>query len=383
MDKQKVILLCNNPSITCLSVFKSLRKEKVPVEVILNNLEGPFIYSKFAKYKHNNENDPEKYLNFILNQCKKKDDPILWPISDDTVKFISKNKTILEEKYVVPVPKWEIIQKCVNKNKTYEEAKKIGVPTPITYKVSTLDQIEEISRKIKFPCIIKPDSTEIKKRIGKVVKIIDNKFELSTTLTEFITKEWIPLNVQEIIPGPSSNLYTVGSVMDYNLKPSAIFTGRKIRQKPIDFGTCTLGESKWTPEIADLGIKLLKKIGYFGVSQVEFKFDPRDRTYKLMEINARPWLWIWLPTFCGMNLPYIFYKTIKDQESTVGKFEEGLYWHRVQSDIVLLSQQIINPHPWFSFKDTLKYMFKRKTYPLFSIYDIKPFLYETYRLFFK
>jgi predicted ATP-grasp superfamily ATP-dependent carboligase len=46
---------------------------------------------------------------------------------------------------------------------------------------------------------------------------------------------------------------------------------------------------------------------FHGVSQVEFKYDERDDQYKLLEINGRPWSWIKLPAFSGVNLPLIQY----------------------------------------------------------------------------
>jgi predicted ATP-grasp superfamily ATP-dependent carboligase len=40
---------------------------------------------------------------------------------------------------------------------------------------------------------------------------------------------------------------------------------------------------------------------------VEFKRDPRDGGFKLMEINPRLWQWHGLATACGVDLPRIAY----------------------------------------------------------------------------
>jgi len=52
---------------------------------------------------------------------------------------------------------------------------------------------------------------------------------------------------------------------------------------------------------------LLAAFGFRGVSQVEFKRDPRDGRYKLMEINARLWQWHGLAAACGVDVPRIAY----------------------------------------------------------------------------
>ena len=45
------------------------------------------------------------------------------------------------------------------------------------------------------------------------------------------------------------------------------------------------------------------RFGFHGVSQVEFKRDPRDGRFKLMEINPRLWQWHGLAAACGVDLP--------------------------------------------------------------------------------
>jgi D-aspartate ligase len=41
------------------------------------------------------------------------------------------------------------------------------------------------------------------------------------------------------------------------------------------------------PEIAELGNRLFKHVGLRGLANIEFKQDPRDGRYKLIECNAR------------------------------------------------------------------------------------------------
>jgi len=83
-----------------------------------------------------------------------------------------------------------------------------------------------------------------------------------------------------------------------------VFTGRKLRQKPPHFGVCRVGECEYVEPIICHGAKLLKALGFFGTSQVEFKYDHRDGQYKLMEVNPRSWSWIGLPIEMGINLPF-------------------------------------------------------------------------------
>ena len=55
------------------------------------------------------------------------------------------------------------------------------------------------------------------------------------------------------------------------------------------------------------GSRFCAALGFHGISQVEFKRDPRDGRYKLMEINPRLWQWHGLAAACGVDLPRIAY----------------------------------------------------------------------------
>ena len=60
-------------------------------------------------------------------------------------------------------------------------------------------------------------------------------------------------------------------------------------------------------EVVDQGLAYIRGLGFHGVSQVEFKRDPRDGVYKLMEINPRIWQWHGLAAKVGVDLPRIAY----------------------------------------------------------------------------
>jgi predicted ATP-grasp superfamily ATP-dependent carboligase len=113
--------------------------------------------------------------------------------------------------------------------------------------------------------------------------------------------------VQELIPGRDDELYTLGSYLDASGTALGLFSGRKLRQTPPNVGTCRVGEAVWVQEVVDAGLRLLAAVGFRGLSQVEFKRDPRDGRFKLMEINPRLFQWHGLAAACGVDLPAIAY----------------------------------------------------------------------------
>src|SRR5213596_1144981 len=116
--------------------------------------------------------------------------------------------------------------------------------------------------------------------------------------------------VQELVPGDDDTLYTVGSYLTSDGRPVGVFSGRKLRQTPRGIGTCRVGEAVWVQEAVDAALRLLAEFGYSGISQVEFKRDPRDGRFKLMEVNPRLWEWHGLAAACGVDLPLIAYRDV-------------------------------------------------------------------------
>jgi predicted ATP-grasp superfamily ATP-dependent carboligase len=90
--------------------------------------------------------------------------------------------------------------------------------------------------------------------------------------------------------------------------------------------------SRWVPEMADAGVRLLQELKYHGVSQVEFKRDVNDGRYKLMEINGRHWMWHALGTDSGVNLSYAAYSDAVGRPFIAPRQTEGGKWAVVLTD---------------------------------------------------
>ena len=66
--------------------------------------------------------------------------------------------------------------------------------------------------------------------------------------------------------------------------------------------------------------------------EVEFKQDPRDGEYKLLDINIRAWGWHTLCIACGLDLPYIQYQQMIGQATPQLTPRYGTRWIRTATD---------------------------------------------------
>jgi D-aspartate ligase len=215
---------------------------------------------------------------------------VVFPTHDAELNALSRHAEKLS--LLAPFPSWSLLERVQSKRVQLETAQAAGVDIP------TLDPST-------FPVIVKPDrSVEFKQRYKRQAFRCETPTELDEALAK--TEEFGPI-VQELIPGGDDTLYTVGSYIARDGGALGIFSGRKLRQTPPGIGTCRVGEAVWVDEAVDAALRLLKAFDYFGLSQVEFRRDPRDGSFKLMEINPRLWQWHGLASACGVDLPRIAY----------------------------------------------------------------------------
>ena len=113
------------------------------------------------------------------------------------------------------------------------------------------------------------------------------------------------------------------------------FTAAKVRLTPRSFGPPSVVVSRVIPEIIEPARRLLDALGYEGYSCTEFKRDPRDGVYKLMEVNGRFNLSSLLMLRCGINLPAMAYRHAVLGEAPTGiEQPEGMHWIDGTKDLV-------------------------------------------------
>ena len=229
----------------------------------------------------------------FANRLRALGELVVFPTHDDSLNAIARYADDLP--VLTPFPEWSLLERMQSKRAQLDGAAAAGLDIPAPDPGT-------------FPVIVKPDrSVEFKRRFRRQAFRCDTQAELDEALAK--TEEFGPI-VQDLIPGGDDTLYTVGSYLDADGAALGVFCGRKLRQTPPGIGTCRVGEAVWVQEVVDAALTLLRAFGYRGLSQVEFKRDPRDGRYRLMEINARLWQWHGLATACGVDLPLIAYRDL-------------------------------------------------------------------------
>jgi predicted ATP-grasp superfamily ATP-dependent carboligase len=229
----------------------------------------------------------------------------IFPTHDEGLNAVARAQGELGERFLYPFPPWEELERIQDKRTQLERAEAAGLDVPRTSHPSTAAEALAFGDELGYPVLVKPaDPIEFKRRHRRQAFRCETRAELEDAYAKAEPHE--PM-VQELIPGGDDSLYTLGSYLDASGKPLGVFSGRKLRQTPRLVGTCRVGEAVWVQEVVDAGLRLLAEFGFRGLSQVEFKRDPRDGRYRLMEINPRLFQWHGLAAACGVDLPRLAY----------------------------------------------------------------------------
>jgi predicted ATP-grasp superfamily ATP-dependent carboligase len=227
----------------------------------------------------------------------------VFPTHDEQLNLIAQHLGDLQ--VLAPFPDWNALERVQSKRAQLAEAEAAGVDVPRTHYPRTAGEARAAAEELGLPVLVKPEHpVGFKQRFRRQAFRCESLDEVEDA---YARAEEFGAMVQELIPGGDDTLYTVGSYVARDGRPLGVFSGRKLRQTPPGIGTCRVGEAVWVQDAVDAALRLLEGFGYFGLSQVEFKRDPRDGKFRLMEINPRLWQWHGLAAACGVDLARIAY----------------------------------------------------------------------------
>jgi D-aspartate ligase len=272
------------------------------------------------------EHDGPAFVEALIGLADRYPGAVLFPTADEAVKDLANNKRELERHFVVACPDADVVERFIDKRHTYALAERLGIPIPRTLVPRSEDDLAGFAREVRFPCLVKPRESH------RYVWHFKTKLAVVTSPSEMheafraAAEAGVEVVIQELIPGPdvmgvNHNAYRWdGEIL-------AECTARKIRLSPPRFGVPRVVLSADVPAVLEPGRAILEALGLEGFACTEFKFDHRDRTFKLLEVNGRHNLSSLLSIRCGLNFPWLSYRhlTTGERPSPV-QARRGLYW---------------------------------------------------------
>ena len=258
---------------------------------------------------------------------------VLYPTREENVIAIAANRDSLRHDFRVPTPGADCVRRAWDKREVYRLAQRLALPIPRCWFPQSEDDLAAID--LDRPLVIKP---AIKERFfyatGAKAWRADGRAELVSAYRRAaqIVGDG-EIIIQELIPGSGQEQYAYCAFFRDG-QAVASMTARRRRQHPSDFGRAsTYVETITRPEIAEPSIRFLRSIGYYGLVELEYKRDPRDGAYKLLDVNARTWGYHSLGQAAGVDFTYLMFRDQLGAPVTGAHAEPGIRWIRLLTDV--------------------------------------------------
>jgi D-aspartate ligase len=258
---------------------------------------------------------------------------VLFPTRDETVAAFSRYRDRLAEFFRVSTAPWDTVRWAWDKKNTYDLAAELGIPVPRTYNPRTEAELAELYSRL--PLAIKP---AVKENFFYATGAKAWRAETPAQLNDLFRKAIRQIRpeevlIQEIIPGSGRQQYSYCAFFRDGSAQSTL-VARRLRQHPREFGrAATYVETIELPEVEEFSERFLKAINYYGLVEVEFKQDPRDGEFKLLDVNARTWGFHSIGVPAGVDFTYLLYADQVGEPVERCRARAGVGWLRAVTDV--------------------------------------------------
>jgi predicted ATP-grasp superfamily ATP-dependent carboligase len=259
---------------------------------------------------------------------------VLFPGSDEDLRFVAQNHNALGTIFTLVTPAWDKVRWAYDKRRMNARAAELGIAQPRTRYPQSRDDLTELG--MSFPVILKPTVREERNAFvdAKAWRVDDEETLLARYDEARALVGADSIMVQELIPGDGAAQFSYAAVWDRG-RPIGSLVARRRRQYPIDFGfTSTLVESIELPAVEAAAARFLDSLAFSGLVEIEFKYDARDGSYKILDVNARTWTWIGLGAAAGVDFAALQWRLAAGETVAPLAGRSGASWLYLSRDLV-------------------------------------------------
>lgn len=276
-----------------LAVVRSLGRLGVPVHSTHERAWDPVRFSRYATgrlvapFPRFGAAELVRYLVDLAARIG--DLPVLIATDDVAALFVEDQAGTLSDHYRFPAQPPGLARQLADKGALFHLCHHHDVATPEVVFPRDLEHVERFAEGASFPVVVKSMDPQLlrARRGAKSVVIVSSPEELLRTYRTEENAERPNLMFQEHIPGGPENNWMFNGYFDTRSNCVVGFTGRKLRQDPPGVGPTSLGICEANEHVRDVTVRFMKAIGYRGIVDMGYRYDRRDRRYKLLDVNPR------------------------------------------------------------------------------------------------
>jgi D-aspartate ligase len=275
---------------SALGAARSLGELGVPVFMLAHRGLSPTNVSRFCSGTFSaGDNgrplgDPGKILSDLSKAGRELGTgTVLIPATDEWAVFIAEHSDELSRFFRFPRPSPDLVAAMASKEGLTRLASEHGIASPRLTVPASLEEALTAAEGLSYPVMLKPMVSRPNVE-GKAVA--RDPIELSRYALALAESPTAPnLILQEYIPDGED--WTFTGYFDIESRCLAGFTGQRLRLSPPHMGHTTLGTCRGNAELEATARRFISAIGFQGIVDSEYRYDPRDGVYKVVDANPR------------------------------------------------------------------------------------------------
>ncbi len=210
---------------------------------------------------------------------------VLIPTDDAGAIFLAEHGADLRRHFLFPDPPSDLPRRLAGKYTMYQLCRELGVPSAAATLPEALGEAQRFADQVGFPLVVKlatpwRSSSAPGLRSTSILRSSDDLARAWGACAE----SGGVLMLQEYVTGWD---YFFHGYCDAHSRCEPAVVGSKERSYPAHAGLTSLGRWVDNPELHQQATELLARLGFRGIVDLDYRFDPRAGTYKLLDFNPR------------------------------------------------------------------------------------------------
>lgn len=300
---------------------------------------------KFHRVENLNQDDT--FMMAMADFAAKHSDATLIALgcTDEYAALLIRHREELEDRYIIPYIREDLMQKLVDKADFYTMCDKYGIRHPKTMVLDAPAEADALTADklgFAYPIIVKPSSSidywhhpfdGMKK-----VYTAESPAEAAKIVAEIYNAGYTQrMILQDRIEGTDANMRVLTAYVGKDGKVKMMCLGHVLLEEhtPKGLGNHAAIITEYNPELTAKFRTLLEDVGYRGFANFDIKYDDRDGTLNAFEINLRQGRSNYYVTSSGLNIArYLIEDYVLCRDIPYTEASEPHFWHYVPRGVI-------------------------------------------------
>lgn len=234
--------------------------------------------------------DAERLAAGLLTLAERIGRPAVLIATDDAgAIFLAEHGAALRPWFLFPAPPADLPRRLAGKYTLHRICQDLDVPCAEATLPGSLGEAREFARRVGYPLVAKLAMPWLARpgAAPRSTTVVHRRDELDRAYRDCAEQPGPGLMLQEFLPRCPDQDYFFHAYCDARSRCTPGFVGIKERSYPAQAGLTSLGRWVHHAALHEQAAELIARLGFRGIADLDYRLDPRDGRFKLLDFNPR------------------------------------------------------------------------------------------------